>query len=405
MRIKDCFISSETNNYRPWIITPPALALFCLVIWGLRFLVPAGIGRAEGSIDAVELMAKVNLERTQRFIPSLMTNSRLTTAASAKSHDMLSRSYFAHVDPDGNYVWPRIENAGYSPYLTLGENLAMDFNSAQGVVDAWMNSPTHRANIVNEKFQDQGLAAIAGAYEPNHDTVMVVSLFGALYQTPKPTPPKTSQPTAAPTSSAPKPAQSAPKTIAKAPISAPPATLPKVSISNDAKIDAVSVSDKRLVNLNIVVSGSPTLVTAQLKTQSITLLPGKVQGEYLGVFTFKADEDLAGQIVNVEARDKAGSKTKQSFPLKLAAAEETLNASGPLAGADQTRQIPITNEAEIIKILRIVFGIFAACYLGFLIIDAIIIHRAKVRREGIQPDTHILLFFLVASVTLFSNWF
>src|SRR5690606_36401283 len=103
-------------------------------------------------------------ERTGRFIPALTTNSMLNSAAQSKASDMIARSYFSHVDPDGNYVWPKITAAGYGPYLALGENLAMDFSSASATVEAWMNSPTHRANIVNENFQDQGLASVGGIY-------------------------------------------------------------------------------------------------------------------------------------------------------------------------------------------------------------------------------------------------
>ncbi len=319
---------------------------------------------------------------------------------------MLSRSYFAHVDPDGSYVWPRIEAAGYAPYLTLGENLAMDFNSAASVVDAWMNSPTHRANIVNEKFQDQGLAAIAGTYEPNHDTIMVVSLFGTLYQTVKEPAAPTATPTTPPAVKTPapvKPKPSAPKTTTVPPLTPPKVTPPPpVLISNDAKIDAVSVLGKQVINLDIVVSGHPSLVTAKLKTQSITLLSGKVAGEYIGSFTFDQGEDLTNQNVTVEARDSAGNKITQTFALKLPITETT---PSPVLAAEQAAKITVSSEAEIIKILRIVFGVFATLYLSFLVVDAILIRRAKIRREGIHPNSHILLFFLVAAVTLFSNWF
>src|SRR6185295_2458112 len=104
--------------------------VFCLVIWALRFLIPAQATFAASTIDPTHVMIKINQERTSRFLPALSTNTKLSVAAQGKGQDMLSRSYFAHVDPDGNYVWPRIEAAGYTPYLTLGENLGMDFTNA-----------------------------------------------------------------------------------------------------------------------------------------------------------------------------------------------------------------------------------------------------------------------------------
>jgi outer membrane biosynthesis protein TonB len=141
-------------------------------------------------------MTRINAERTNRYLPALISNGKLSAAANVKSSDMISRSYFAHVDPDGNYVWPVIEAQGYKPYQSLGENLAIDFSTAQAVVSAWMNSPGHRNNILNEKFQDQGMAAVYGEYEDGHNTYLITNLFGTLLKvagdntpTPSPVPP------------------------------------------------------------------------------------------------------------------------------------------------------------------------------------------------------------------------
>lgn len=200
MKLKHYLIASEENDYNPWITTKTALACFILLVWGIRLIVPASITSAQSTIDPSDVMDRINSERTSRLLPALATNSKLIVAAAAKSNDMIERSYFAHIDPDGNYVWPRIVGAGYQPYVRLGENLAMDFVTASGVVSAWMNSPTHRANIVNDKFEDQGLTATYGNYEPYHDTIMVVSLFGTLQKkstnssTPANTPPASTSP-------------------------------------------------------------------------------------------------------------------------------------------------------------------------------------------------------------------
>ncbi len=378
MQLKHYLIASETNEYKPWIVTPTAFAVFCVVIWALKLFVPTAIIYAQNSIDASDLMKKINSERTQRFIPALTTNSRLVAAATGKANDMLSRSYFAHIDPDGNYVWPRIESAGYRPYSTLGENLAMDFTSAEEVVDAWMNSPTHRANIVNAKFEDQGLSSIAGLFEPNHNTIVIASLFGTLIKTTQATPPP--QPTAAPAapSPAPKPTPSAPKTA--------------ISISQDIKIKSTYISGQAQVDVDVVIIGSPTLVTAQLKSQSITLIAGKVAGQYKGSFFFDQTEDLTNQTMTVEARDKSSNKVSHNFAVNI-------DPSG-VVGENQDQKIPVSNEAGVIKILRIIFGGFAAIYVAFLAIDAVIIHQAKIKRPGIHSSTHALIFLLIAAISL-----
>lgn len=405
MKLTYYLVPSEHNDYKPWIITPTALAIFCIIIWGIRFLVPATIGVAAPSIDATELMNKINSERTQRFIPSLYSNSKLGTAAYGKAADMLARSYFAHIDPDGNYVWPRIEAAGYTPYLTLGENLAMDFTSAEAVVSAWMNSPTHRANIVNEKFEDQGLASTYGTYEPNHNTIIIVSLFGTLYKkatAPAPAPSPAPSPTPAPVPTpvpTPTPEPTPTPVPTPTPTPAPVPTTSSLQINKDIKITNTSISGQNRVSVNVVIQGSPTLVTAKLKTQSISLLAGKTAGEYSGSFTFDSTENLSNQTLTVEARDKKGTKVSKEFSVSIASA-----ATEAEIPAEASAQIPVSTEAQLIKILRIVFGIFAAIYMAFLAIDAIIIHRAKIKRPGIHSNPHLLVFFLMVFVSLFANW-
>ncbi len=389
MKLKHYLIASEHNDYKPWVIRPGTLAIFCLVIWGIRFLVPTSFTLAANTIDATDVMSRINEQRTQRFIPALTTNSRLISAASSKAKDMLARSYFAHVDPDGNYVWPKIVAAGYSPYTNLGENLAMDFSDAGAVVTAWMNSPTHRANIVNPTFEDQGLSSVAGIYEPNHDTIMLVSLFGKLQKTssaPSPAP--------APTQPAPKPTPTPTPKPTPTPVPVSPSP---ISISKDIKITTTSLSGYTIINIDVSISGNITLATAKINSQSISLIPAKETGHYLGSFTFDPQEDLSNSSLSLEARDESGTKTTLEHPISL---------ESPITGsANEQVQIPVSNEAQIIKILRIIFGILAVIYMGFLLIDAIILHRANIKRDGIHTNSHLLVFALVAAITLFSSWF
>jgi hypothetical protein len=396
MKLRNYLLASETNDYKPWIVTPSALAVFCLIIWGLRVIIPASLTFAAETIDATDVMNRINQERSQRFIATLTTNSKLISAANGKANDMMTRSYFAHVDPDGNYVWPRINAAGYTPHLTLGENLAMDFTDAAEVVQAWMNSPTHRANIVNAKFVDQGLASVSGMYEPNHQSIIIVSLFGALFKsssspTPSPNPTPTPNPTPQPQATPPPPP---PPPVIKN----PPATASNLKISNDIKVNNTFLSGRTMVDVDVIVTGGPTLVTAKLKAQSITLLEGKVAGQYVGSFTFDPTEDLTNQTLSVEARDKNNIKATLDYPVNIPP-----QIPEPTVGDAQT-SIPVSSEAQVMQVLRIIFGIFATIYMGFLAVDAIIIHRAKIKREGIHPNSHLLVFALVAAITLFTGW-
>jgi len=162
------------------------LILLILTAFSASLLTPTQPASGD-SITSEGLLEKINEERKNRNIPLLLTDGRLGVAAGQKSSDMLERDYFDHVDPDGNYVWPLISNAGYKPYALLGENLAIDFNSESGIVKAWLNSPSHRDNLLNSNFADQGLSAKYGDFNGRY-TAVVTSLFGRLVSYTKPEP-------------------------------------------------------------------------------------------------------------------------------------------------------------------------------------------------------------------------
>lgn len=131
-------------------------------------------------LTITNILQAVNQQRQLRNLVLLNTDSRLSAAAQSKADDMQARHYFAHVDPDGNYIWPKIVSGGYTPYLQLGENLAIDFYDTDSLMAAWMNSPTHRANILNDGFKDQGMGLNLGDTASNQYYSTVANTFGAL---------------------------------------------------------------------------------------------------------------------------------------------------------------------------------------------------------------------------------
>lgn len=121
----------------------------------------------------------LNQERLSEGLSALNVDLDLMTAARLKSNDMLNRDYFAHY-AFGLTPWIFMKNAGYD-FMFAGENLAMDFNTSEGAVKAWMASPKHRDNILNPDFQDIGVGVVSGVYTEDgltHDTVMVTTIFG-----------------------------------------------------------------------------------------------------------------------------------------------------------------------------------------------------------------------------------
>mgnify|MGYP001560842161 CR=1 FL=1 len=107
---------------------------------------------------------------------TLTMNPVLMGAAQAKANDMAEKSYFAHTSPDGIDPWHWFKQAGYT-FSYAGENLAVNFSDSINVGEAWMNSPWHRANILNDHFTEVGIATSQGVYK-GEPTTFVVQLFG-----------------------------------------------------------------------------------------------------------------------------------------------------------------------------------------------------------------------------------
>ncbi|MCA9366666.1 hypothetical protein KC887_00170 [Candidatus Kaiserbacteria bacterium] len=118
-----------------------------------------------------------NDERATLDEAPLRRSAVLDAAAQMKANDMAKNEYFAHYSPDGISPWYWFKQAGYT-YAHAGENLAIHFTDSSEVVEAWMNSPTHRENIVNSLYTEIGVGTAKGTYE-GYDTVYVVQLFGA----------------------------------------------------------------------------------------------------------------------------------------------------------------------------------------------------------------------------------
>jgi uncharacterized protein YkwD len=98
----------------------------------------------------------VNTERAENGCGPVRENSRLNTAAQRHSADMAARDFFDHTNPDGAGPGERITAAGYT-WSTYGENIAMGQRTPAQVMESWMNSSGHRANILNCSFKEIGI--------------------------------------------------------------------------------------------------------------------------------------------------------------------------------------------------------------------------------------------------------
>jgi uncharacterized protein YkwD len=126
---------------------------------------PGAAGAPAKNVSAENLAVQLtNQQRAQHGCSALRVDAALRSAARAHSKDMRVRHYFEHNSPDGRTPWDRIKAAGYSQ--PGAENIAMGYATAQAVVTGWMNSPGHRANILNCSLKAIGIGVEYGSGGP-----------------------------------------------------------------------------------------------------------------------------------------------------------------------------------------------------------------------------------------------
>lgn len=153
------------------------LVLAIIGIFGLSVADQYLLGSSSlASVVSAVLVDLANDDRAASGVGLLSLNPTLTKAAQAKADDMAAKAYFAHVSPDGRNSWTWFKDAGYR-FIYAGENLAVDFSDSADVERAWMNSPTHRRNILDANFTEVGIATARGTYK-GRPTIFVVQMFG-----------------------------------------------------------------------------------------------------------------------------------------------------------------------------------------------------------------------------------
>lgn len=184
------FIPQEKNNYRALLLRPSFLGIFIAlyllnqsVIRSLTVLKPGILGYSS-EITISKVLSQTNDERQKLGLPPLTYNEALSKSAAAKAADMFINNYWAHNSPQGKTPWSFFKSAGYQ-YSIAGENLAKDFYDTDGLIKAWMNSPTHRENIVNTKYKEIGIAVVNGVLN-GIKTTLVIQHFGTPIDSPLP---------------------------------------------------------------------------------------------------------------------------------------------------------------------------------------------------------------------------
>ena len=168
--LKNHFVPHSGNDYEPHLLRHQATTFFllCLVIVELalvvRVLVLPAHDRFLAAVLPSVLTEMTNTERAGAGLVTLAENPLLVRAAQMKADDMVSRGYFAHIAPDGRTPWYWLGEVGYD-YRYAGENLAVNFFESEQVARAWMDSASHRANIVKPEYREIGIAVAHGMHQ------------------------------------------------------------------------------------------------------------------------------------------------------------------------------------------------------------------------------------------------
>ena len=254
----------------------PYIPLFILVFFGLVFgvgfpgstpaLTRSGVLAYATEMSSSVLLSATNAQRSQNGgLSALTLNSKLAAAAQAKANDMVARNYWSHNTPDGKEPWVFIDAAGYE-YQKAGENLAYGFATSEDAVTGWMNSPSHRANILDTAYKEVGFGfANSSDFVSTGQETIVVAMYGNPV-----TPPVVSVNTVA----APSATAGATKAAAATPAAAPAAPQPEPTEMKDDTVVPAEKSDEDTSTAQAITSDKPVPAsqpaTRITKLQSIT---------------------------------------------------------------------------------------------------------------------------------------
>lgn len=181
--MKHWILPTPQNNHKANLLKPLGLGLVLsiylanqLLLRAVSYLRPDVLGYST-EITAVKVLEATNQVREKLNLPKLVSNDKLSNSAQAKAQDMFSKGYWAHNAPDGTTPWSFFQTAGYE-YKFAGENLAKDFYNTDSLINAWMKSPTHKANIVNQNYSEIGIGVVNGQLN-GYETTLVVQHFGS----------------------------------------------------------------------------------------------------------------------------------------------------------------------------------------------------------------------------------
>ena len=108
-----------------------------------------------------EIFSAINRARAQQGLAPLTYNASLARAAQSHANDMVAKGYFSHTSQSGTTATQRVKSTGYATCLTA-ENNSKSYPSAAAAFEGWMNSTSHRKNILNKSIREVGVGHASG---------------------------------------------------------------------------------------------------------------------------------------------------------------------------------------------------------------------------------------------------
>ncbi|MEA1936549.1 MAG: CAP domain-containing protein [Patescibacteria group bacterium] len=166
-------------NFKTKIVLIQAVSLFFtlfLTVVNSEVILADNLSYNNPQITPAKILSLTNKARKEKGLPALVVNQKLVSAAEAKAGDMFRYQYFEHNSPSGATPWSWIKAAGYD-YHYAGENLAIDFVTAERAHKALMASDSHRENILNQKYTEIGISVKKDIFEKS-ESIIIVMEFG-----------------------------------------------------------------------------------------------------------------------------------------------------------------------------------------------------------------------------------
>jgi hypothetical protein len=176
--MRNFIIPNSNNNFHPYFLRTGFLSLVVVLILIGNILFSAlGLVTINAYVDSSSIYRLHNQERSNNSLNELTVNPLLVESATKKAEAMMKSDCWSHYCPDGKSPWDFFASAGYD-YIYAGENLGEGFSENETLMSAWMNSPTHRENILNSKFSEIGIGFATGDYQGIKNNTIVVVHFG-----------------------------------------------------------------------------------------------------------------------------------------------------------------------------------------------------------------------------------